>query len=72
MAKQGTASNRKEPLRLALTKREAAEALGCSIDSLERHVMHELRIVRRGSLRLIPIREIEAFLERNAERVLDG
>lgn len=59
------------PLRLALTKREAAEAIGVSVDSFERHVQHELKIVRRGSLRLIPVRELEAFLERNAERVFE-
>lgn len=35
--------------RLALSKREAADALGVSVDFLEEHVMHELRIVRRGS-----------------------
>jgi excisionase family DNA binding protein len=64
--KQRTAA----PLRLALTKREAAEALGCSVDSLERHILHELRIVRRGALRLIPVTELQAFLERNAERTL--
>ena len=65
--KQRTAA----PLRLALTKKEAAQALGCSVDSLERHVMHELKIVRRGSLRLIPVRELEDFLSRNAERVFE-
>ena len=57
--------------RLALSKCEAADALGVSVDFLEEHVMHELRIVRRGRRRLIPVRELERWLEDNAFRVLD-
>jgi excisionase family DNA binding protein len=50
-----------------LTKVEAATSLGVSVDFLERHVMPELRIVRRGRRRLIPLRELEHWLEQNAE-----
>jgi len=57
--------------RLALSKPEAAEALGVSVDTLERHVLGELRVVRRGRLVLIPLRELEAWLERNAARTLE-
>ncbi len=46
-------------------------ALGVSVDFLEDHVMHELRIVRRGRRRLIPVRELERWLEENSMRVLD-
>lgn len=53
--------------RLAVTRAEAARALGMSVNSFERHVQPELRIVRRGKLRLIPVREIERWLEINAE-----
>ena len=56
--------------RLALTRQEAAAALGMSINSFERHVQPELKIVRRGRLRLIPVREIERWLEENAEWTL--
>ena len=35
--------------RIALTRGEAAAALGISLDSFERHVQSELRLVRRGS-----------------------
>lgn len=52
--------------RLALTKPEAAHALGVSVDTLERHVLAELRVVRRGRLVLIPVREIERWLDRSA------
>jgi hypothetical protein len=56
--------------RLAMTRVEAARALGVSINSFERHVQPELKIVRRGKLRLIPVREIERWLEENAEWTL--
>ena len=56
--------------RLALSKLEAADALGVSVDFLEGHVMHELRIVRRGRRRLIPVGELERWLEENATRAL--
>jgi len=55
--------------RLALTKAEAAEALGVSVDFLEQHVMPELRVVRRGRRRLIALGELERWLERSGEAV---
>lgn len=55
--------------RLALSKAEAALTLGVSVDFLERHVMHELRIVRRGRRRLIPVRELERWLEESGARL---
>jgi hypothetical protein len=57
--------------RLAVTRAEAARALGMSVNSFERHVQPELRIVRRGKLRLIPVREIERWLEVNAESTVE-
>ena len=70
----GSSDNRERRVqtrRLAMNRREAARALGMSINSFERHVQPELRIVRRGKLRLIPVREIERWLEENAELVLE-
>jgi excisionase family DNA binding protein len=58
--------------RLALRKAEAAEKIGVSIDHFERHVMPELRIVRQGRLRLIPVAELEQWVERHAARTLGG
>lgn len=57
---------RPTPPRLGLTVEEAAKAVGMSESSFKRHVQPELRIVRRGSLRIIPVREIERWLEGNA------
>jgi hypothetical protein len=56
--------------RLALSREEAAAALGMSLDSFERHVQPTLRLVRLGRMRLVPVREIERWLEENAERAL--
>ena len=56
--------------RLALSKAEAAEALGVSVDFLEEHVMHELRIVRRGRRRLIPVAELQRWLDASAARTV--
>ncbi len=58
--------NRPSPPRLGLTVEEAAEAVGMSESSFKRHVQPELRIVRRGSLRIIPVPEIEKWLAGNA------
>lgn len=61
-----------QPPRLALTKPEAAVSLGVSVDTLERHVLPELRVVRRGRLVLIPVREIERWLDRSASLTLEA
>ncbi|MEK6271388.1 MAG: helix-turn-helix domain-containing protein [Actinomycetota bacterium] len=55
--------------RIALTREEAARSLGMSVDSFERHVQGEVRLVRRGRLRLVPVAELERWAERNAEGV---
>jgi excisionase family DNA binding protein len=65
-------SSKPEITRLAFSKSEAAQALGVSVDFLEEHVMHELRIVRRGRRRLIPVRELERWLDANAAFPLGG
>jgi excisionase family DNA binding protein len=54
-------------LRLAVTVAEACEALGVSWDFWREHVAPELRIVRRGRRKLVPVSELSAWLERNAE-----
>jgi hypothetical protein len=57
--------------RLALTKAEAASTLGVSIDFFEVHVMPELRIVRRGRRRLIPLGELQRWLDESAHRTVE-
>jgi excisionase family DNA binding protein len=52
--------------RLALSPDEAAASLGISRDFLDQHVMPELRVVRRGRRRLVPVRELERWLSAEA------
>jgi hypothetical protein len=55
---------------VALTREDAARALGMSLDSFERHVQPEIKLIRRGKLRLVPVPELQRWAERNAEHVL--
>jgi excisionase family DNA binding protein len=70
MSAQPVSVNRTFP-RLALTRSEAARSLGMSLDSFERHVQSQIRLVRRGKLRLVPIAELERWLEANAAGTFD-
>jgi hypothetical protein len=56
--------------RVALTRVEAAAAIGMSLDSFERHVQPTLRLVRLGRMRLVPVAELERWLDEHAERAL--
>ena len=55
---------------VALPRVEAAEAVGMSLDSFERYVQPEVRLIRRGSLRVVPLSELERWVEENAEQSL--
>lgn len=57
--------------RVALTRPEAAAALGMSVDSFERYVQPELRIIRRGRMRLVPVAELERWAVENAAFTLE-
>lgn len=56
--------------RLALSREEAAAAIGMSLDSFERHVQPTLRLIRLGRMRLVPISELSRWLDDNAQRTL--
>lgn len=57
--------------RIALTREEAAHALGMgSVDSFERYVQPHVRMIRRGRLRLVPIAELERWADNAAERTV--
>ena len=55
--------------RIALTPPEAAASLGVGPDFFDENVAPELRLVRRGRKRLIPVSELERWTTENAERV---
>lgn len=65
--------SRRRPLpRTALTKAEAAESLGVSVDHFERHVQAELRLIRSGRLVLVPVAELERWANDAATLTLGG
>lgn len=57
-----TATRRHDGPRLALSRREAAAALGVSLSHFQRHVQPQLRCVYSGQLRLYPVSELERWL----------
>ena len=58
--------------RLALSPGESATALGCSRTFFDENVLPELRFVRRGRRILVPVAELQKWLEHNASRALEG
>lgn len=58
--------------RIALTPPEAAAAIGVGPDFFEENVAPELRIVRRGRKRLVPVTELERWMAENAERAIEA
>lgn len=53
---------------LLLTPAEAAEALAMSRDSFDRYVKADIRLVRMGRLVLVPLSELELWVERHAAK----
>lgn len=63
----------KAPLvRLALAPTEAAAVLGVSFDYYTEHIASEIRLVRRGRKRLVPVAELDRWLMENANRALEA
>jgi 1,2-phenylacetyl-CoA epoxidase PaaB subunit len=56
--------------RHAYTKHEAAASLGMSIDTFERRVMADIKIIRIGQIVLIRPTELERWTREN-ERYID-
>jgi hypothetical protein len=56
--------------RYTLTRREAAAALGISLNHFERRVQPELKVVPSGQLILIPVSELERWVQRHARQLL--
>jgi excisionase family DNA binding protein len=54
--------------RVALTPSEAAAALGVGLTFFDAEVAPEVRVIRRGRKRLIPLAELQRWAEATAER----
>ncbi len=57
---------------LALSVMQACASLGVSWDTWREHIEPEVRIVRIGRRKLIPVRELERWLDEHAETTLPG
>jgi hypothetical protein len=57
-----------DPPRRALSRRDAAAALGMSLRHFQRHVQPHLRCVYSGQLRLFPVAELERWLKEHRWR----
>ena len=57
---------------LAVQHKDAPAVLDMGKTSFEKYVVPEVRCLRLGSMRLYPVRELERWLERHAERVLEA
>jgi hypothetical protein len=64
-------SERRPVPRIALSREEAAAALGMSTDSFERYVQPDVKLVRRGRMRLVPVAELERWVDANAEQTIE-
>jgi excisionase family DNA binding protein len=58
--------------RYTLTRKEAAAALGISLNHFERRVQPELKVVLSGQLVLIPVSELERWVQRHARLLVDA
>jgi hypothetical protein len=56
--------------RIALTPAEAAAAIGVGPDFFDANVAPDLRLIRRGRKRLVPVAELERWAAENAEWIL--
>lgn len=56
--------------RLALNITEACDALGVGWDFWKAHVAGEVKIVRRGGRQIVPVTELQRWLDCNAESLL--
>jgi hypothetical protein len=66
-----TARRARRPVpRIALSKEEAAEALGMSVRSLDKYVLPDVKVIRRGMLVLIPVKQLDAWADRTADYTL--
>jgi hypothetical protein len=55
---------------LAVSREQAASLIGVSVDTFERRVLPALRVVQVGRRQLVPVRELERWVEDNSARAL--
>ena len=55
---------------VALPLDEAAASLGMSLKSFNRHVRPYIRLIRRKSVLLVPVKELERWADEHAEHLI--
>jgi hypothetical protein len=58
--------------RFTLTRREAAASLGMSLNHFERRVQPDLKVVLCGQLVLVPVAELERWIQRRARQLVES
>jgi hypothetical protein len=61
-----TAVKQTTGVHLALSRRDAAKALGLSLSSFQRYVQPDVRCVYVGQLRLYRVPDLQAWLDRQS------
>lgn len=56
--------------RLALNVKEACASLGVSWDVWREHIEPDIKLVRIGRRKLVPVTELQRWLDANGERTL--
>lgn len=56
--------------RHALTRAEAAQSLGMSVDHFEKHVQPHLKLIPCGQLLLVPVAEVERWVREQARHMV--
>lgn len=57
--------------RLAVNVKEACSSLGVSWDVWKEHIEPDVKLVRIGSRKLVPLSELQRWLDNNATTVLE-
>lgn len=65
-----SAVERPPPPRVTLSVEEACQSLGVSWDLWREHIEPNVKVIRLGRRKLVPVRELERWAEDNAEAVL--
>lgn len=56
--------------RVALTRQEAADSIGVSLDSFERHVQPHIHLIRLGRMVLVDVAELREWAAGAGEKTL--
>jgi excisionase family DNA binding protein len=59
--------DKQTPKVYTLTRQEAAQSMGISLSTFQRHIQPDLRLVRRGRRVLIPDSELARWVKDNTE-----